>query len=453
MGGTEDAMAPKALATKKKAVAKVKNSTLKEKKYKVTKQRGKTAIVRAYSDPEAYAQRRQQEKPPPGGWPTPPAHWPAGVRVHVGRPVFWIPKGWGHGIKTTCVTRLDAFVSPEGKMYYHRCSVEEVIGRKLGPDDNLASAKNWARQQVLEGKDWRGKPAKFDPDARLFACLSQGEKEKLVEPGAFHVAVISARRASEIVGLRAVVGVQAQLVASGATPVWYVDAASAAEYRQLGLKVEIGGKLVPARNKALSDAQKLGKPCLQVSDDITHWSYYKGDDGPAGNLPAGNEAAKKSTRIRISPMAAARFLLAKMRGVPAGQSQPKLGGVFPLGNTGMAFVKGANTSEHFILGDFFVQDVGTKCKFDTDLTLKEDYDFTCTHLAKHGAVLRCNRMFVAAVHETNPGGACSERDGAGDKERANIAILQRKWPGVFSLNGNRGDGSTQVTMAWRRRRV
>jgi len=57
-------------------------------------------------------------------------------------------------------------------------------------------------------------------------------------------------------------------------------------------------------------------------------------------------------------------------------------------------------------------------------------------------------MLIAAVHETNAGGAVSERDEQGQKERENIKILQKKWPGVFMLNGRRGD--TQVIMCWRR---
>merc|ERR1719222_19775 len=81
------------------------------------------------------------------------------------------------------------------------------------------------------------------------------------------------------------------------------------------------------------------------------------------------------------------------------------------------------------------------------MTLKEDYDFTCSHLDKHGSVLRCNRMFVTAKHSTNTGGAVAIRDDSGSKERLNIAILQKKWPGGFKLNPKRKD---EVTMHWSR---
>lgn len=428
------------------------------KKYQYTKTRGKVALIKPCADPVGWAARRKKEKPPPGGFPKPPPHWPKGVRVDVGRPVYWLPQGWGQGIKTTCTARLVAFVSPEGKCCYHRYRVEEMLGRKLGPDDNLGSATEWAKTQIQAGKDWRGQQVKFDGQGKLFAQLSSRERQHLVKSEDFHFAVISARRSGDIGGLRGIVRVESQIRACGLQPTWYVDDASVDAYRELGLEVVVGGKLVPARNKALDDAEKLGKVCVQVSDDISRWSYYVGSEEPsvglfAGNkLSAGNQAAKEADRLRISPVMAAQFILAKMRGVADGEPQPRLGGVFPLGNVGMSFGVGAIATEHFILGDFFVQDLGSKCRFDPRYSLKEDYDFTCSHLDAHGAVMRCNRMFIVAVHETNAGGACSERDDSGEKERENIRILQEKWPGVFSLNGRRGDGSTQVTMAWRRRR-
>jgi len=193
---------------------------------------------------------------------------------------------------------------------------------------------------------------------------------------------------------------------------------------------------------------------VQVSDDISSWDYYVGELGNQEDLAAGNAAAKAADHLRISPAASARFLLAKLRAAQAAaggkRAGPRLAGVFPMANTGQAFTREAVSSDHFILGDFFVAD-RSPVRFDTRMTLKEDYDFTCAHLAKHGAVIRCNRMFIRAVHETNAGGAVSERDSAGEREREMIKILKEKWPGVFWCNGKRGD--TQVILNWKRRRV
>merc|ERR1712083_1235091 len=95
-------------------------------------------------------------------------------------------------------------------------------------------------------------------------------------------------------------------------------------------------------------------------------------------------------------------------------------------------------------GDFFVVD-SSPCRFDNTMTLKEDYDFTCSHIHRHKSILRCNRMIVHARHSTNVGGAVATRDQSGTKERQNIAILQKKWPGVFKTNKKRKD---EVLMNW-----
>merc|ERR1712023_518889 len=84
------------------------------------------------------------------------------------------------------------------------------------------------------------------------------------------------------------------------------------------------------------------------------------------------------------------------------------------------------------------------------MTLKEDYDYTCSHIKQHGCVMRCNRMFLSVKHSVNAGGAVAARDQQGQKERANIAILQNKWPGVFRINTRRkGAADSEVTMNWR----
>merc|ERR1719321_18655 len=93
------------------------------------------------------------------------------------------------------------------------------------------------------------------------------------------------------------------------------------------------------------------------------------------------------------------------------------------------------STQHFVLGDFFVADK-SPCRFDESMTLKEDYDFTCSHISKHGSVLRCNRMVLTVKHYANQGGAVDNRDSAGKKERENIAILQRKWPGIRERDGD-----------------
>merc|ERR1719330_276645 len=125
-------------------------------------------------------------------------------------------------------------------------------------------------------------------------------------------------------------------------------------------------------------------------------------------------------------------------------SRPRLGGVLPHHNPGQALKCDPCGMKSFILGDFFVTD-RSPCRFDTRMTLKEDYDLTCAHLKAHGSVLRYNHLMVFAKHETNAGGACSVRDAQGERERENIQILQEKYPGAFKLNPKRPN---QVVLLW-----
>jgi len=102
--------------------------------------------------------------------------------------------------------------------------------------------------------------------------------------------------------------------------------------------------------------------------------------------------------------------------------------------------------KHFIIGDFFVVDTGSSVTFDENMTLKEDYDFTCSHIKAHGSALRCNRLTLHVKHYSNSGGAVATRDTKGMEERKNIAILRKKWPGVFSDNPTR---ENEVIMRWK----
>ncbi|CAE8629680.1 unnamed protein product [Polarella glacialis] len=375
--------------------------------------------------------------------PLPFSQWPDGIRVSERNRPWWLPDDWAHGVKTTCVTYLPVYIAPNSRTYFHREVIEKIVEQQLGGLDGMV---DWAKKQLSEGRDWTGQPVKFDPDAKLFACLTKGERAKLPSGKELHVAIISARRATERTGIRGIVNVQTRCLASGIRPRWYVDADSLSAYRRLGLDAVVGGKLTPSRNKALRDAQQMGKACVQMSDDISRWEYHNGDltdmEGRSEEkMRCANELVKSRSCLVISPAAAARFLLAKMRAAEG----PQLGGVYPSGNASFGLLCDAISTEAFILGDFFVHD-DSPCRFDESITLKEDYDFTCSHLQRHGSVLRCNRIIVHASHETNPGGAVAVRDKKGKKERENIGILRRKWPGVFKPHGTRGD--TQVRMVW-----
>lgn len=358
----------------------------------------------------------------------------------------WLPDTWAQGVKSTERTSKSTgggggtytvWMSPDGKTFYHRYAAEAHAGHKFELKDAF---KGQLRSAWLQGKQLQ---TGIDSDKAFFKLLSAAERRHLAKKEEFHFAIVSARRAGTPEGVRDIAMVQSTLKQAGVEPTWYVDAESLADYKALGLKAVVGGKLTPARNKALLDARRLGKVCVQCSDDISAWEYRHGKRAENRTDDAVNKAHAESQRFIVSPLAAARFMLAKMRSAP-GDKKPQLGGIYPLGSCSRTWAGNEFSRQHFILGDFFVVDK-SKVLFDQSMTLKEDYDFTCSHIKAHGSVLRCNRMTISVKHYTNNGGACANRDKKGVEERKNIDILQRKWPRCFSDNPKR---KNEVILRW-----
>ena len=128
----------------------------------------------------------------------------------------------------------------------------------------------------------------------------------------------------------------------------------------------------------------------------------------------------------------------------------KLAGVYPNANSGMAMNADPVSTDLFCVGDFLIiEPTAGGLRFDERMTLKEDYDFTAQHLAKHGAVARSNRVWVTALHYKNEGGAVADRND--EKEQFNIALLKYKWPGAIAKHPTRGEN--EVFFAWSRRTV
>jgi len=361
----------------------------------------------------------------------------------------WLPDDWGQGVKTTLPTAhstgtgggtYTVLVAPDGKIFYHKVAAEVYAKKKFTKEGGRGGQFRTASLQTQQAL------CSNDSDASFFKLLSARERKCLPSKDEFHFCIVSARRAQSNEGIRDIAIVQTAFTSAGVTPTWYVDADSLKDYKALGLNAVVGGKLTAARNMALIDAKKKGKVCVQSSDDISAWEYRAGEQAKVRTDDEANAAYEASTRYIISPVAAARFILAKMRGAEQAK-KPKLGGVYMLGSCSRTFLGGPFSPAHFILGDFFVVDHGSKCLFDPAMTLKEDYDFACSHLAAYGSVVRCNRMTLRVKHYSNSGGAVATRDKKGVQERKNIAILKKKWPKVFTPNPKRAN---EVVMRWKK---
>mmetsp|Transcript_88343 Transcript_88343/g.224883 ORF Transcript_88343/g.224883 Transcript_88343/m.224883 type:complete len:569 (+) Transcript_88343:115-1821(+) len=382
-------------------------------------------------------------KAKPAEWKTIPGK---AITVDLAR-VPWLPDDWGQGVKmTNPISRstpgqggtYTVWVAPCGRVFYHRAAMEVFLGRTLSVKDGFNGQRRLAQ---LQGKR--------TDEKKFFEILTPAERKRLPKADELHFCIVSARRTETAEGLQGIAQVQALFQSAAVEPTWYVDEPSLEEYKKLGLKAVVGGKLCPARNKCLVDAARLGKACVEVSDDISRWEYYDGAQAKDGSDDAVNAAHAAATCHIITPVAAARFLLAKLRAAqalaPDKSKAPHLAGVYPLGSCSRAFGGPEIQNQHFILGDFFVVDVGSKLRFDEEMTLKEDYDFTAQHIFTHGSVIRCTRMTIAAKHQTNAGGACAIRDKKGLEEQKNIAILMRKWPRGIRNHTKR---KNEVMMQW-----
>eukprot|EP00928_Gymnodinium_smaydae_P079199 TRINITY_DN63190_c0_g1_i1.p1 TRINITY_DN63190_c0_g1~~TRINITY_DN63190_c0_g1_i1.p1 ORF type:complete len:982 (-),score=255.91 TRINITY_DN63190_c0_g1_i1:110-3055(-) len=312
-----------------------------------------------------------------------------------------------------------------------------VLKRLDGAEATYVAGHRCQGWQALEKPPLVGAVA----ERKLFETLTEEERAHWPSKDEFLFTVVSGFRTRSVEGITDILRIQKLYNEAGVSPTWYVDNECPDEYRKLGLTVVKAGKLIPARNKALEDAVAVGKVCVQTSDDIGSWQVFNDMTRYRTDEDA-NAAWRRCEKLNVSPVAAAQFLLAKMR---ARGSHCKLGGVFPLSNGGRAFRAEPVSYTNFILGDFFVAE-NTELRFDERLSLKEDYDFTASHLEKYGEVLRSNRLLITAKHETNAGGACAVRDAEGEKERYNIGVLREKWPGAILNHPTRAN---QIVLRWK----
>jgi len=183
-------------------------------------------------------------------------------------------------------------------------------------------------------------------------------------------------------------------------------------YEQNGCKeVYNTGNLMDSRNFALDHAFKNNNICIQLSDDIKKVTLNK------------NFFEKK-----IIPLDEAINDIAK--------KFDKINGVYLMGvppTDNFFFANKLVIENKFCIGDMlFVKP--SELRFDSQLTLKEDYDFTLQHIQK-AKVLRYQKYLFSFQHYSNKGGAVDIRN---DKEELkNIMILKSKWGDKIKMNPKR----------------
>ena len=89
---------------------------------------------RIYTYDECIAGRPPKARPPPMKRPD---HWPADTEPDTASNVYWLPDGWGQGIKTTKAGKtLKCYISPEGRRFFHKKDIDKFLQTTL-PDTKL----------------------------------------------------------------------------------------------------------------------------------------------------------------------------------------------------------------------------------------------------------------------------------------------------------------------------
>lgn len=232
-----------------------------------------------------------------------------------------------------------------------------------------------------------------------------------------HVSVISTERASNVKALEALLGFPAT---------WYVKPGETADYIEAGASrvVEVETGLCGARNAAINDGSAQGAYTVEFSDDLTGLAY----------------AVDKKLTEALTASEAIIMVLGAMK-----VTGLHLGGVAPTSNPYFSDPNKRIHTHKFIVGDFIIISPDTDLRFDENLKLKEDYDYTLQHLHRYGGAARVDSIMATFKHRTNPGGAVAFRNA--EREQEAIAYLKAKWPHDIRDNPRR---ENEILMKWRK---
>ena len=241
----------------------------------------------------------------------------------------------------------------------------------------------------------------------------------VVEYQDYRVCIISHLRPSAVHKMEAMLGMPCH---------WYVGDGEGDTYRDAGAKyVCESGKLCESRNMALQHCFTNNEICIQLSDDLKGIKMvYTNEEG----LAKGKDVSF-------------RRVIALMK-LSALQTGAKLLGVAPTDNPYFC-VNGDRVKKcHFIVGDMSMI-YPTHLRYDTNLRLKEDYDYTAQHILEYGKVGRCDDFMFSFTHYTNKGGAVDVR--TKELELETIAYLRNKWGSdVFPTNTRRKNSETEILL-------
>ena len=272
------------------------------------------------------------------------------------------------------------------------------------------------------------------PKVQSRSCVStrrSSGRRRHVLPQEFMFFIISKGRPENVISMHK------HFEGSGMWPTWIVGRGETDSYKEKGAKCVVeGGGLCASRNKAIEIAKSNNCVCVEMSDDLVFFQIIH-HDGKYAKLSQEDANMRSREFVYATPISAARYIELNMRKIHS-----RLGGAYVNVNKGYAMMCPPVSTSNFCVGDFLVIDSNSIPRFDCEMTLKEDYDFTAQHLHTYGQIARLNRVFVKAKHYTNAGGAVAVRND--EREQYNIKILRRKWPGVFRAHPFRGPNEVRM---------
>lgn len=190
---------------------------------------------------------------------------------------------------------------------------------------------------------------------------------------------------------------------------WVTKSTDAEAYADAGALDVIwdDGGLTAQRNLALDDAFARSMNCVQLDDDLKRLKALPGDEVSLGWVLDQHQEALDSTGLHLAGNAPTDNLYFAKEGVSTRKFVP----------TPCITVR------------------PTHLRFDLNLRLKEDYDFTLQHWEAYGGAARCDYIAPSFGRYTNEGGAVSYR--TPELEQETIAYLKGKWPGMVRDNPRR----------------
>ena len=186
----------------------------------------------------------------------------------------------------------------------------------------------------------------------------------------------------------------------GVPTTWVIPEDEAYDVENVVYQKEPG--LCNARNTVLDDCFKTHEYCFMLDDDYIKSYRFQ----------------SKTEKIEI-PFTE---LAEEMLNVLAQHAPIRLAGCVPTDN---AFFSSQKVQlKHFCIGACLLVRK-TDLRFDTNFSLKEDYDYTLQHVRKYGGVARLGYMSPSFNHYSNTGGVVAYRND--ELEAQSVELLKRKW--------------------------